>query len=152
MCVCVRVCVCLYSIQVSSNTPPPCASLDTALNDCRSNRTVCGDGDEAYCVVNATDSYCSCKPGFQSSGRNRCQGTQSVSRPPAGYPGLSPGPLQGPRVCLRSPCRDPGSPDHADIFVIFYCSIIHLFWRPSTAPGSNTCLLHHLFYLYQLYS
>ncbi|CAL8382563.1 unnamed protein product [Boreogadus saida] len=50
-----------------------CNKLDTALNDCHSNRTVCGDGDEAHCVVNATDSYCSCKPGFQSSGRNRCQ-------------------------------------------------------------------------------
>uniref|UniRef100_A0A8C4Z0G3 EGF-like domain-containing protein n=1 Tax=Gadus morhua TaxID=8049 RepID=A0A8C4Z0G3_GADMO len=50
-----------------------CNKFDTALNDCHSNRTVCGDGDEAHCVVNATDSYCSCKPGFQSSGRNRCQ-------------------------------------------------------------------------------
>uniref|UniRef100_A0A3Q3XIF9 EGF-like domain-containing protein n=1 Tax=Mola mola TaxID=94237 RepID=A0A3Q3XIF9_MOLML len=37
------------------------------------NRTVCGDGDEAHCVVNGTDSFCSCKPGFQSSGRNKCE-------------------------------------------------------------------------------
>uniref|UniRef100_A0AAQ5YCC6 EGF-like domain-containing protein n=1 Tax=Amphiprion ocellaris TaxID=80972 RepID=A0AAQ5YCC6_AMPOC len=37
------------------------------------NRTVCGDGDEAHCVVNGTDSFCSCKPGFQSYGRNRCE-------------------------------------------------------------------------------
>lgn len=48
---------------------------DTVLNECRSNRTVCGDGDEAHCVVNGTNSFCSCKPGFQSSGRNRCEGT-----------------------------------------------------------------------------
>uniref|UniRef100_A0A3Q4HZ43 Low density lipoprotein receptor-related protein 1Aa n=1 Tax=Neolamprologus brichardi TaxID=32507 RepID=A0A3Q4HZ43_NEOBR len=50
-----------------------CSKKDTVLNDCRSNRTVCGDGDEAHCVVNGTDSFCSCKPGFTSSGRNRCQ-------------------------------------------------------------------------------
>uniref|UniRef100_A0A668U5R0 EGF-like domain-containing protein n=1 Tax=Oreochromis aureus TaxID=47969 RepID=A0A668U5R0_OREAU len=50
-----------------------CGKKDTVLNDCRSNRTVCGDGDEAHCVVNGTDSFCSCKPGFTSSGRNRCQ-------------------------------------------------------------------------------
>lgn len=50
-----------------------CNKKDTVLNDCRSNRTVCGDGDEAHCVVNGTDSFCSCKPGFTSSGRNRCQ-------------------------------------------------------------------------------
>uniref|UniRef100_A0A3P9BHD9 Low density lipoprotein receptor-related protein 1Aa n=1 Tax=Maylandia zebra TaxID=106582 RepID=A0A3P9BHD9_9CICH len=50
-----------------------CSKKDTVLNDCHSNRTVCGDGDEAHCVVNGTDSFCSCKPGFTSSGRNRCQ-------------------------------------------------------------------------------
>uniref|UniRef100_A0A3Q1CIR2 EGF-like domain-containing protein n=1 Tax=Amphiprion ocellaris TaxID=80972 RepID=A0A3Q1CIR2_AMPOC len=50
-----------------------CNKKDTVLNDCRSNRTVCGDGDEAHCVVNGTDSFCSCKPGFQSYGRNRCE-------------------------------------------------------------------------------
>ncbi|CAL8335883.1 unnamed protein product [Lota lota] len=50
-----------------------CNKKDAVLNDCGSDRTVCGDGDEAHCVVNATDSFCSCKPGFQSSERNRCQ-------------------------------------------------------------------------------
>ncbi|XP_023272544.1 prolow-density lipoprotein receptor-related protein 1-like, partial [Seriola lalandi dorsalis] len=50
-----------------------CNKKDTVLNDCRSNRTVCGDGDEAHCVVNGTDSFCSCKPGFQPKGRNRCE-------------------------------------------------------------------------------
>ncbi|AWP02986.1 hypothetical protein SMAX5B_014046 [Scophthalmus maximus] len=50
-----------------------CNKKDTVLNDCRSNRTVCGDGDEAHCVVNATDSFCSCKPGFLPKGRNRCE-------------------------------------------------------------------------------
>lgn len=50
------------------------APADTALNDCRSNRTVCGDGDEAHCMVNGTDSFCSCRSGFQSNGRNRCEG------------------------------------------------------------------------------
>ncbi|XP_016534121.1 low-density lipoprotein receptor-related protein 1-like isoform X3 [Poecilia formosa] len=46
---------------------------DTTLNECHSNVTMCGDGDEAHCVVNGTVSFCSCKPGFQSSGQNRCQ-------------------------------------------------------------------------------
>nr|XP_061813958.1 low-density lipoprotein receptor-related protein 1-like [Nerophis lumbriciformis] len=50
-----------------------CCLADTVLNDCRSNRTVCGDGDEAHCVINGTSSFCSCKPGFQSYGRNRCE-------------------------------------------------------------------------------
>ncbi|XP_029681819.1 low-density lipoprotein receptor-related protein 1-like isoform X3 [Takifugu rubripes] len=50
-----------------------CNKKDTVLNDCRSNRTVCGDGDEAHCVVNGTDSFCSCRTGFQSNGRNRCE-------------------------------------------------------------------------------
>lgn len=55
---------------------------DTVLNDCRSNRTVCGDGDEAHCVVNGTDSFCSCKPGFQAKGRNRCEGRILSARVP----------------------------------------------------------------------
>lgn len=50
------------------------APADTVLNDCRSNRTVCGDGDEAHCVVNGTDSFCSCRTGFQSNGQNGCEG------------------------------------------------------------------------------
>uniref|UniRef100_A0A8D0ALX9 LDL receptor related protein 1 n=1 Tax=Sander lucioperca TaxID=283035 RepID=A0A8D0ALX9_SANLU len=45
---------------------------DTKLNDCRSNRTQCGDGDEAHCVTNRTDSFCSCKPGFQKTGHHTC--------------------------------------------------------------------------------
>uniref|UniRef100_A0A674BVS5 LDL receptor related protein 1 n=1 Tax=Salmo trutta TaxID=8032 RepID=A0A674BVS5_SALTR len=48
---------------------------DTKLNDCRSNRTLCGDGDEAHCVSNLTDSFCSCKPGFQKTAHNTCEGT-----------------------------------------------------------------------------
>lgn len=47
---------------------------DTKLNDCRSNRTQCGDGDEAHCVTNGTDSFCSCKPGFQKIGHRTCGG------------------------------------------------------------------------------
>eukprot|EP00063_Salmo_salar_P064297 XP_014039132.1 PREDICTED: low-density lipoprotein receptor-related protein 1-like [Salmo salar] len=46
---------------------------DTKLNDCRSNRTLCGDGDEAHCVSNLTDSFCSCKPGFQKTAHNTCE-------------------------------------------------------------------------------
>ncbi|XP_030279710.1 low-density lipoprotein receptor-related protein 1-like isoform X1 [Sparus aurata] len=45
---------------------------DTKLNDCRSNRTQCGDGDEAHCLTNGTDSFCSCKPGFQKTGHRTC--------------------------------------------------------------------------------
>uniref|UniRef100_A0A667YNG9 LDL receptor related protein 1 n=1 Tax=Myripristis murdjan TaxID=586833 RepID=A0A667YNG9_9TELE len=45
---------------------------DTKLNDCRSNRTQCGDGDEAHCITNGTDSFCSCKPGFQKTGHRTC--------------------------------------------------------------------------------
>uniref|UniRef100_A0A8C7PU39 Low density lipoprotein receptor-related protein 1Ab n=1 Tax=Oncorhynchus mykiss TaxID=8022 RepID=A0A8C7PU39_ONCMY len=46
---------------------------DTKLNNCRSNRTLCGDGDEAHCVSNQTDSFCSCKPGFQKTAHNTCE-------------------------------------------------------------------------------
>ncbi|KAM4582658.1 low-density lipoprotein receptor-related protein 1-like isoform 1-T1 [Fundulus diaphanus] len=46
---------------------------DTTLNECRRNVTMCGDGDEAHCVINGTVSFCSCKPGFQSNGQNRCE-------------------------------------------------------------------------------
>uniref|UniRef100_A0A673BUV4 Low density lipoprotein receptor-related protein 1Ab n=1 Tax=Sphaeramia orbicularis TaxID=375764 RepID=A0A673BUV4_9TELE len=45
----------------------------TGLNDCRSNRTQCGDGDEAHCVINGTDSFCSCKPGFQKTAHHTCR-------------------------------------------------------------------------------
>lgn len=54
---------------------PVSVLADNVLSDCRSNRTVCIEGDEAHCVVNGTDSFCSCKPGFQSNGPNRCEGT-----------------------------------------------------------------------------
>lgn len=47
---------------------------DNMLSNCRSNRSVCLEGDEAHCVVNGSDSFCSCKPGFQSNGPNRCEG------------------------------------------------------------------------------
>lgn len=53
---------------------------DTKLNDCRSNRTQCGDGDEAHCVINGTDSFCSCKPGFQKTGHHTCGGTSENRR------------------------------------------------------------------------
>uniref|UniRef100_A0A3Q4HZM6 EGF-like domain-containing protein n=1 Tax=Neolamprologus brichardi TaxID=32507 RepID=A0A3Q4HZM6_NEOBR len=49
-----------------------CEDYDTKLNDCRSNTTQCGDGDEAHCVTNGTDSFCSCKPGFQKIGHHTC--------------------------------------------------------------------------------
>uniref|UniRef100_A0A674B2L0 LDL receptor related protein 1 n=1 Tax=Salmo trutta TaxID=8032 RepID=A0A674B2L0_SALTR len=50
-----------------------CNKKDSSLNDCRNNRTVCGDGDEAHCVVNGTEAFCSCKPGFKTTGNNRCE-------------------------------------------------------------------------------
>lgn len=52
-----------------------CVFSDIKLNDCRSNRTQCGDGDEAHCVTNGTDSFCSCKPGFHKTGYHTCGGT-----------------------------------------------------------------------------
>ncbi|XP_063064253.1 low-density lipoprotein receptor-related protein 1 isoform X3 [Engraulis encrasicolus] len=44
----------------------------TVVNDCQSNKTLCGDGDEAHCVTNGTDSFCSCKPGFRTVAPNIC--------------------------------------------------------------------------------
>lgn len=55
---------------------------DAKLNDCRSNRTHCGDGDEAHCITNGTDSFCSCKPGFQKIGHRTCGGTSAHQRSP----------------------------------------------------------------------
>uniref|UniRef100_A0A8C1T6V9 Low density lipoprotein receptor-related protein 1Ab n=1 Tax=Cyprinus carpio TaxID=7962 RepID=A0A8C1T6V9_CYPCA len=46
---------------------------DTVLNDCKSNKSLCGDGDEAHCISNGTDTFCSCKQGFQSVGHNTCE-------------------------------------------------------------------------------
>ncbi len=48
------------------------------LNDCKSNKSLCGDGDEAHCISNGTDTFCSCKQGFQSVGHNTCEGTWSA--------------------------------------------------------------------------
>lgn len=59
-----------------------CSCSDTKLNDCRSNRTQCGDGDEAHCVTNGTDSFCSCKPGFQKTGHHTCGGTHAQNSAP----------------------------------------------------------------------
>lgn len=62
--------------------PTPCkyqteafSVADSGRTECSRNVTMCGDGDEAHCVVNGTVSFCSCKPGFQPRGRNRCEGT-----------------------------------------------------------------------------
>uniref|UniRef100_A0A673JVW3 Low-density lipoprotein receptor-related protein 1-like n=1 Tax=Sinocyclocheilus rhinocerous TaxID=307959 RepID=A0A673JVW3_9TELE len=46
---------------------------DTMLNDCKSNKSLCGDGDEAHCISNGTDTFCSCKQGFQSVEHNTCE-------------------------------------------------------------------------------
>ncbi|XP_016109861.1 low-density lipoprotein receptor-related protein 1-like [Sinocyclocheilus grahami] len=46
---------------------------DTMLNDCKSNKSLCGDGDEAHCISNGTDTFCSCKQGFQNVGHNTCE-------------------------------------------------------------------------------
>lgn len=59
-----------------------CSCSDTKLNDCRSNRTQCGDGDEAHCLTNGTDSFCSCKPGFQKTGHRTCGGTHAQNTSP----------------------------------------------------------------------
>lgn len=70
------VCLCVYmQLSVSLTLYPVSSCSDSALNDCRSNRTVCGDGDEAHCVVNGTEAFCACKLGFQTTGNNRCEGT-----------------------------------------------------------------------------
>ncbi|XP_062842266.1 low-density lipoprotein receptor-related protein 1 isoform X2 [Trichomycterus rosablanca] len=41
-----------------------CNKKDSSLSECVQDRSVCGDGDESHCVINGTDSFCSCKPGF----------------------------------------------------------------------------------------
>ncbi|KAI1892263.1 hypothetical protein AGOR_G00131550 [Albula goreensis] len=45
---------------------------EDSKQSCRSNSTMCGDGDETHCVTNGTDSFCSCKPGFQKTGGSSC--------------------------------------------------------------------------------
>uniref|UniRef100_A0A672KNX0 LDL receptor related protein 1 n=1 Tax=Sinocyclocheilus grahami TaxID=75366 RepID=A0A672KNX0_SINGR len=37
------------------------------------NKSLCGDGDEAHCISNGTDTFCSCKQGFQNVGHNTCE-------------------------------------------------------------------------------
>uniref|UniRef100_A0AAV2M5F0 EGF-like domain-containing protein n=1 Tax=Knipowitschia caucasica TaxID=637954 RepID=A0AAV2M5F0_KNICA len=56
-----------------------CNKRDGALSDCRASSSSCGDGDEAHCVVNGTDSFCSCKQGFSSDGHKRCQDKNECS-------------------------------------------------------------------------
>ncbi|XP_035237468.1 low-density lipoprotein receptor-related protein 1-like isoform X1 [Anguilla anguilla] len=53
---------------------------DTGLKNCHSSGTVCGDGDEAHCVTNGTDSFCTCKPGFQKTGQNSCEDKNECQR------------------------------------------------------------------------
>uniref|UniRef100_A0A671RGZ8 Low-density lipoprotein receptor-related protein 1-like n=1 Tax=Sinocyclocheilus anshuiensis TaxID=1608454 RepID=A0A671RGZ8_9TELE len=40
------------------------------LNECRNNHSICED--EGHCVVNGTDWFCSCKPGFQKTHPQTC--------------------------------------------------------------------------------
>ncbi|XP_072571437.1 low-density lipoprotein receptor-related protein 1-like isoform X1 [Paramormyrops kingsleyae] len=44
---------------------------DTPLNSCRHGAQSCVD--EAHCVTNGSDSFCTCKPGFQKVGKNSCE-------------------------------------------------------------------------------
>lgn len=66
-----------FYISKCSHAPLVLPCSDTKLTDCRSNRTQCGDGDEAHCVTNGTDSFCSCKAGFQKIGHRTCGGTRA---------------------------------------------------------------------------
>ncbi|KAG9328294.1 hypothetical protein JZ751_015364, partial [Albula glossodonta] len=50
---------------------------EDSKQSCHSNSTMCGDGDETHCVTNGTDSFCSCKPGFQKTGGRSCGGQNS---------------------------------------------------------------------------
>lgn len=68
-----------FYISKCSRAPLVLPCSDTKLTDCRSNRTQCGDGDEAHCVTNGTDSFCSCKAGFQKIGHRTCGGTRAPS-------------------------------------------------------------------------
>lgn len=55
-----------------------CCSTDSTLNGCLRGTTRCGDGDEAHCVKNGTDTFCSCKPGFQKTEHNTCAGQKTL--------------------------------------------------------------------------
>ncbi|XP_026096551.1 low-density lipoprotein receptor-related protein 1 isoform X3 [Carassius auratus] len=47
-----------------------CNKKNSGLNECRNNHSICED--EGHCVVNGTDSFCSCKPGFQKTHPQTC--------------------------------------------------------------------------------
>lgn len=49
-----------------------CLGTDSGLNECHQNRSVCAE--EAHCVANGTDSFCSCRPGFQKTQQQTCTG------------------------------------------------------------------------------
>ncbi|KTG07000.1 hypothetical protein cypCar_00009024, partial [Cyprinus carpio] len=50
-----------------------CNKKNSGLNECRNNHSICED--EGHCVVNGTDSFCSCKPGFQKTHPQTCTGS-----------------------------------------------------------------------------
>uniref|UniRef100_A0A673FZ58 Low-density lipoprotein receptor-related protein 1-like n=1 Tax=Sinocyclocheilus rhinocerous TaxID=307959 RepID=A0A673FZ58_9TELE len=47
-----------------------CNKKNSGLNECRNNHSICED--EGHCVVNGTDWFCSCKPGFQKTHPQTC--------------------------------------------------------------------------------
>lgn len=51
-----------------------CALADIRLDYCKSNRSLCGETEEVHCITNGTDSFCSCKAGFENNGFGNCQG------------------------------------------------------------------------------
>ncbi|XP_067287513.1 low-density lipoprotein receptor-related protein 1 isoform X2 [Pseudorasbora parva] len=55
-----------------------CNKKDSGLNECRHNRSMCGD--EGHCVVNGTDSFCSCRPGFQKTHLQTCTDVNECKR------------------------------------------------------------------------
>ncbi|XP_076861463.1 low-density lipoprotein receptor-related protein 1-like isoform X3 [Brachyhypopomus gauderio] len=57
-----------------------CNKKDASWNECHRNRSVCGDGDESHCVLNGTDSFCSCKPGFQKTAQQTCTDVNECRR------------------------------------------------------------------------
>lgn len=50
------------------------ALTDTMRNDCKSNRSLCGETEEVHCKTNGNDSFCSCKSGYENNGFGNCQG------------------------------------------------------------------------------
>uniref|UniRef100_A0A8C9VTS3 LDL receptor related protein 1 n=1 Tax=Scleropages formosus TaxID=113540 RepID=A0A8C9VTS3_SCLFO len=51
---------------------------DTVHNNCRNNATMCVE--EAHCVTNGSDSFCTCKPGSQKAGDNSCEDKNECKR------------------------------------------------------------------------